>query len=197
LTASTDDYHVEVPTPTREALIDAATELLDAGGVGGVTLREVGSRAGVSHNAPYKHFAHKEALLAAVAARELEAYGELLAGREGDVRLADAMHAYIARAIAHPERFRLVYGPWPKAPEALAPAAERAWARLTEAVTAEQDRGRLPAGDPAVLADLIRALAHGAIDLELSGHLAKHAERPTTPDDLVAGFLRLLRKASQ
>jgi AcrR family transcriptional regulator len=36
-----------------------------------VTLREVGRLAGVSHNAPYKHFAGKEDLLAAVAAREL------------------------------------------------------------------------------------------------------------------------------
>lgn len=186
-----------MPTPTRDALIDAATELLDAGGVEGVTLREVGRRAGVSHNAPYKHFAHKEALLAAVAARELEAYSDLLAGRENGVHLADAMRAYTARAIAHPERFRLVYGPWPKAPETLAPAAERAWARLTEAVTAEQDGGRLPAGDPALLADLIRALAHGAIDLQLSGHLAKHAEHPTTPDDLVAEFLRILWKAPE
>ena len=47
--------------------------LLDEGGVDHVTLREVGRRAGVSHNAPYKHFESKEALLAAIAARELAA----------------------------------------------------------------------------------------------------------------------------
>src|ERR1700677_3914321 len=56
---------------TRDALVDAAVQLLDEGGPEAVTLREVGHRAGVSHNAPYKHFTGKEALLAAVAAREL------------------------------------------------------------------------------------------------------------------------------
>ena len=58
-------------TSTRDALIDAAAELSAAGGPAAVTLREVGRRAGVSHNAPYKHFADKEELLAAVAARDL------------------------------------------------------------------------------------------------------------------------------
>jgi AcrR family transcriptional regulator len=37
---------------TRELLLSAATELLDAGGPEAVTLREVGRRSGVSHNAP-------------------------------------------------------------------------------------------------------------------------------------------------
>jgi AcrR family transcriptional regulator len=59
-------------TSTRDALIDAAADLLTTGGPAAVTLREVGRRAGVSHNAPYKHFADKEELLAAVAARDLD-----------------------------------------------------------------------------------------------------------------------------
>ncbi|GAA1667197.1 hypothetical protein GCM10009765_15850 [Fodinicola feengrottensis] len=56
---------------TCDALVEAAAKLLDGGGVAAATLREVGHRAGVSHNAPYRHFPDKEALLAAVAAREL------------------------------------------------------------------------------------------------------------------------------
>jgi AcrR family transcriptional regulator len=56
---------------TRDRLVEAAAGLLDEGGVPAVTLREVGRRAGVSHNAPYKHFAGKEELLAAVAAAQL------------------------------------------------------------------------------------------------------------------------------
>lgn len=173
---------------SREALIDAATELLDSGGTERVTLREVGRRAGVSHNAPYKHFASKEVLLAEIAARELEAYGALLTG----AGLAEAIRAYVARALSHPTRFRLVYGPWPNAPQALGPAAEAAWARLAEAVTAEQERGTLPDGDPTTLANMIRCLAHGAIDLELGGHLSKDHNSPMTPDRLVVMFLEAL-----
>ncbi|WP_291410022.1 TetR/AcrR family transcriptional regulator [Actinophytocola sp.] len=58
---------------TRESLVDAATALLDEGGVAAVTLREVGRQVGVSHNAPYKHFASKELLLAAVRRRSWRA----------------------------------------------------------------------------------------------------------------------------
>src|SRR5215471_10433792 len=109
---------------TREALIAAATELLDQGGVERVTLREVGSRAGVSHNAPYKHFAHKQALLAQVAAQELTVLGEAMAAvraRESrpEVALRKSMRMYAAWALAYPERFRLVFGPWTDEPAEL------------------------------------------------------------------------------
>lgn len=63
----------------RATLIREAVEMLASGGEAGVTLREVARRAGVSHNAPYRHFRNKEALLVAVAtdgyrrlARELQ-----------------------------------------------------------------------------------------------------------------------------
>ena len=52
-------------------LVAVAAELLDQGGPAAVTLRDVGRRAEVSRNAPYKHFASKEDLLAAIASREL------------------------------------------------------------------------------------------------------------------------------
>ena len=174
---------------TRESLLVAATALLDAGGPEGVTLREVGRRAGVSHNAPYKHFADKQALLAAVAARELADYAALLAV-EGD--LAATMRAYIARALRHPARFRLVYGPWTVDSIELARAAEDAWSALLASVVAAQKAGELPAGPPSHLANLIRSVAHGAIDLALAGHLAK-GDEPTTPEEVVDDFVALLR----
>ena len=48
-------------------MIIAATALLDSGGEGAVTLRAVGHASGISHNAPYKHFKSRDALLAVVA----------------------------------------------------------------------------------------------------------------------------------
>jgi len=49
-------------------LLDATLALVaERGGTGEVTLREVARRAGVSHNAPYRHYADKSAILAAVA----------------------------------------------------------------------------------------------------------------------------------
>src|SRR6516162_6457383 len=51
----------------RQALIRSALEILSETGVGGLTLRAAARRARVSAMAPYRHFADKEALLAAVA----------------------------------------------------------------------------------------------------------------------------------
>ena len=51
----------------RESLIEAGIELARSQGPDGVVLREVARRAGVSHNAAYRHFADREALLAEIA----------------------------------------------------------------------------------------------------------------------------------
>lgn len=53
-------------------MVEAAAKLLDEGGRVAVTLREVGRLTGVSHNAPYRHFANKDDLLGAIVGRELE-----------------------------------------------------------------------------------------------------------------------------
>jgi AcrR family transcriptional regulator len=175
---------------TREALIGAATDLLDVSGVEGVTLREVGHRAGVSHNAPYKHFAGKQALLAAIAARELTALAELFtATREREpsagVALRQMTRDYIAWALAHPARFKLVFGEWSADSTELAHSAERAWTPIVKAVAAAQLSGVLPPADPERLAALIRALAHGAVDLALAGHLSAEGKGGASPEDLV------------
>ncbi|MDD4867724.1 MAG: TetR/AcrR family transcriptional regulator [Mycobacterium sp.] len=51
----------------RAALIDAGLELTRAGGPDGLSIRAATRRVGVSPNAAYRHFADREALLAAVA----------------------------------------------------------------------------------------------------------------------------------
>src|ERR1700678_1599728 len=56
----------------RQALIAAARELLTKNENDGFSLREVAAHAGVSHNAPYNHFADKQDLLIAVAAAGFE-----------------------------------------------------------------------------------------------------------------------------
>ncbi|WP_074063640.1 TetR/AcrR family transcriptional regulator [Rhizobium etli] len=65
---------------THDTLIQAAANLLDDGGEQAVVLRAVGHAAGVSHNAPYKHFHNRDALLAAVAATDLETLTTNFAG---------------------------------------------------------------------------------------------------------------------
>lgn len=181
---------------TRDALLDAAEELLDAGGVEAVTLREVGRRAGVSHNAPYKHFASKEALLAAVAARELNRLAALLAAGGGpspETVLRDMLHYYAESAIRYPNRFRLIFGRWTTGTPELAEAAGTAWRHLVAAVGLAQQRGALPQGDPERVAALLRATAHGAADLAIAGHLSPDGKGRAHATELIDDLLGHIR----
>ena len=51
----------------RGSILRAAGEILEKEGLEALSVREVARRAGVSHNAPYRHFPDQEALLAALA----------------------------------------------------------------------------------------------------------------------------------
>src|SRR5664279_5896837 len=56
----------------RRAIVKAALEILHETQSLEFSLRDLARRAGVSHNAPYKHFADKRELLAAVSAAGFE-----------------------------------------------------------------------------------------------------------------------------
>src|ERR1700754_2392854 len=68
----------ETAAMTRQALLEAAGALLDAGGPEAVTLREVGARTGVSRSAPYRHFADKDTLLTVLATNAVARLGDTL-----------------------------------------------------------------------------------------------------------------------
>ncbi len=107
-----DSYH---HGNLREALVEAAVELLESGGAAGLTLREVARRAGVSHAAPYNPFADRQALLAAVATegfRRLAAsIGRAVEGvSEPRERLRALARGYLAFPAAHPGLYRLMFG---------------------------------------------------------------------------------------
>ncbi|MFY1632813.1 TetR/AcrR family transcriptional regulator [Solwaraspora sp. WMMB335] len=201
---------------TRDDLVAAATALLDEGGPERVTLREVGRRAGVSHNAPYKHFADKQALLEAVAIQELvrlehvmtdtpsgrgDPAGTEPTGRdptqlEAGTLLRLVLHEYVSWALRHPRRFELVYGGSMNASADLHERAGATWRRLVGLTAEAQATGALPAGDPERLAALVRALAHGAADLAITGHLSADGKGRADAADLIEEMLRVLRHAA-
>ena len=65
----------------RRAIVKAAMEILQETQSLEFSLRELARRAGVSHNAPYKHFADKRELLAAVSAAGFETLTKRMATR--------------------------------------------------------------------------------------------------------------------
>ena len=157
----------------KAALLDAADALLDEGGAGAVSLREAARRAGVSATAPYRHFADKEALLAALATRGFEQFGAALdeAARDASDPLAAMGLAYVRFALARPGRFRLMFGPGidrSRFPE-LQAAAARAFERLVAGVEANPRPGREPDARTGAIAAW--ALVHGLAQLFLDGML--------------------------
>ena len=162
-----------------------------------MTLREVGARAGVSRTAPYRHFAGKEDLLAAVAARSLRRRHAARTRRRpltaADALRADLLH-FVQHAIAHPQLFRLTYGPWTVESADLDEAASTSRAALVGLVTAAQDEGTLPAGDPERVTALVTSVAHGACHLALNGNLSRTGKGHAAPADLVNDLLDQLAR---
>ncbi len=156
----------------RESLLAAADAVLAARGAQGITLRDVAKAAGVSHAAPYHHFASLNDLLAAVAERAFTRLGDALelVSAEPDTgeRLLKINDTYVACACAQPAQFRLMFGPLltRKAdyPE-LKAAAERAFGFVLAAANAHD------AQNGPVLALTGWSLAHGLSNLLIDGAL--------------------------
>ena len=93
----------------RRALVEAAAGLLEEGGHEALSLREAARRAGVSHNAPYRHFADRDALLRAVAAGGLNQLAASMAEARAAGGFRGVGEAYVAFALARPRLFRLMF----------------------------------------------------------------------------------------
>ncbi|HMI20157.1 MAG TPA: TetR/AcrR family transcriptional regulator [Sphingomonas sp.] len=184
----------------RDAILDAAADLLDHSGPDGVTLRGVGERAGVSHNAPYKHFRDKEALLAAVAVREFAVRRGMMAGIvEQAASPLGALRAlardHIAWAMANPYRFHLLFGGWTRHDDALDEAAGTTRLAFVDILRGVRVQVAGWPEDDERTAALLMATAHGAIDLALGGHLAADGKGGADPTDLVDDLIDLLSGA--
>jgi AcrR family transcriptional regulator len=176
---------LESASRTRRALLDAAAELLDAGGPEEVTLREVGSRAGVSRNAPYRHFADKEGLLTAIAVESWDRLAAALGAScamnaAPSTRLEKALMTFVELGRKRPHLYQLMFVIPKSDPGAGARAASRAqeeFLSIVAAVVGEADARHFGA--------LLFSSAHGIAELEISGHLTEPKWR-TTAEDVIA-----------
>lgn len=171
----------------RRALLDAAAQLIQEKGSAGASLREVARRAGVSHAAPYRHFASKEALLASIAEEGFEQLRIVLEEAAAEKAPLDALRdtgcAYIEFAIAHPGYFRVMFSPEAGAPcdyPSLVAASRGAFGVLVRTIQSCIEAGEVrdePAGELALVA---WSCVHGLSTLILDGML----EEAGTPDRL-------------
>ena len=158
----------------RASLLQAAARWLDEQGPETLTLRELARAAGVSHAAPYHHFASRDELLAGVAELAFDRLADALsaaaaASTDAASALQDIGEAYVRAALAHPAQFRLMFGPMlarKAGHPGLQRAAERAFVVLLEAATAHAPARGLE------LALAGWSLSHGAANLAIDGAFA-------------------------
>lgn len=191
----------------RAELIAAALDMLDTQSAAGLSLRKVAQQAGVSHNAPYHHFADRTAMLEAVGVEAMRRF--VAAQREAAEHAANPREAlldmgvaYVGWASAHPGAFAVIFDPEICSPgdpsEQMAPLIrenERLLHGVARAAAAHAAGGSTAAGEGAGTATdagdastagshmeplevALWGMVHGLAVLHIAGHFPAEAVRP-------------------
>jgi AcrR family transcriptional regulator len=171
-----DSYH---HGDLKNALIQAGIEILSKEGMQALSLRQVAKRAGVSHAAPYAHFADKQTLIAAIAAEGYKKLYEKLAAAQRSqddplARLMAVAQAYVQFAIDEPDHFKITFSGVVEAEQDYPEYVEqskRCFALVVAVVADCQTEGILGPGDTQLAAVSIWACIHGFVQLLLGNQL--------------------------
>lgn len=172
MTATARSYH---HGNLRETLIEAALQEIDAGGVASLSMRALARQVGVSSAAPFRHFADKQLLIDAVAARAAERLDAKLdeAASQGSDALTQfrAMTvAYVRFAADHPALLNLIHGTEAVQARFLGDAQDERRLKLIALIYEGQNAGLLPEVDPELIVLTSEALTHGLARLVVDGH---------------------------
>ncbi len=176
----------------RQALVDAALELIAEQGPTGFTLSEAAKAADVTPAAVYRHFTGRDELIAEVARQGYDIFAALMEfayndGKPSALAAFEATgRAYLAFARKYPGHYKAMFesGLNMAAHPDLAQVAGKARAVLERA--AERLAGQLPPGKrpPATMFSAhVWALSHGVVELFARG--APGAQSPFPPEDLL------------
>jgi AcrR family transcriptional regulator len=160
----------------RAALLEQAERTLAEGG--DLSLRELAREVGVSHAAPRRHFAGKQALLDALAEDGFERLGDELraamAGADGfEARLHAFARAYVRFATEHAALLELMFAGKhrPGAADSLRQAADRAFDAPLSLIAEGQAAGEVVPGDPEAVGIVAFAALQGLASLANAGML--------------------------
>lgn len=174
----------------RNAIIDAALDLLAEKGVDGLSLRQCAARAGVSHGAPAHHFGDLQGVLTAIAAIGFDLLTESMnrsqkaGGPTAYERLCSTGAGYVKYALKHPHHFSLMFqsdlvnfdDP------VLCEAAQIAYQVLTDAIAAIYPPEEKAQRDGR---DAMWSIVHGYAQLILAGQI----DRPPSINKAVQSLI--------
>lgn len=187
----------------KEALLDAARQLIEQRGPDGFSLTEAARLAGVSAAAPYRHFRDREALLEEVARSGFERFAGLLdaawdGGHPSPIQaFANVGRAYLKFAEDDPASYAAMFETGLSVDDSaeLRVAADRAFSVLRRAcaavLEAAPDSATIPPGD--LMSLHVWSMSHGIATLFSEGRPGRGKVPMTSPDILEAGLLIYLR----
>ena len=166
----------------KNALIAAGIDILAKEGAGALSLRSVAQKVGVSHAAPYSHFADKQALIAAISTEGYERLYEAIRAvaalhqRDPARQLVEAAWVYVKFALDDPEHFKVTLSGIVEKEQdypAFVEVSKKSFAQVVEIVQACQKNGVLPKGSPDLVAVGVWSLMHGLVSLLLENQIPR------------------------
>lgn len=183
----------------RNALIQAGQELLAEEGVAGLELRKVARRAGVSHAAPYRHFADRQALLVAIAEQGFQLLGAQIraalieAPTDVTAHIEHAGRAYVLFARENPALIREMFSGLTidrKADTSLYAASKAVFGQIAAIMQRGQEQELIAKGDPNKQTFVMWSLIHGLAMLMIEHQIP--AEYSDAVEDTVKMFMQTL-----
>jgi AcrR family transcriptional regulator len=190
----------------REVLVDAAVQLIEEAGIESLSLRAVARKAGVSPAAPFRHFASKAALIAAVGQQAMlrlrsrvdNAHNE--AQGDGPLAALEAIGlSYLRWAAENPTHFQIISSRMLISYDGVASRGvdnDHIRSLIVAELRRAKDLGQLSANiDEDVLVLSMRAFAYGLARMRCDGHLPEwHPDKDadTAVEDAMQKYLRLV-----
>jgi AcrR family transcriptional regulator len=180
----------------RTALLERAERTVRERGVQELSLRELAREVGVSHAAPRRHFADRQALLGALAEAGFARLGAELreavdrAGPDFEARLHATASAYVRFATRDAALLELMFaGKHREESGTLQEAADNAFAVVRELIEQGQAQGTLQSGDPERVGRVLFATVQGIAAL-VTGGMLRADQLDELVADAIAYFLR-------
>lgn len=159
----------------------------------------MGHSAGLSHNAPYRHFSDRSDLLSAVAENGFRTIAAELAKIEQSQKppiqkIEAALNVFVTYEETYPARYRLLLNQKssPNGSGQLETMAMETFIKLSDLVRSAQEACELPDIPTSTLTGLIYATVHGLLDFKAAGRLS--AEKGLTSiSDGIRLLLSLIR----
>ena len=165
----------------KNALIQAGIDILVKDGVGGLSLRKVARKAGVSHAAPYAHFTDKQALIAAISTDGHKKIYDKITGimdqypHDPLKQLVETAWAYVKFGFDEPDHFKITFSGYIEKERdypALVEITGKNYRMVRQIVSDCQAAGILNPGDPDLAAVGVWGMVHGFVSLIHEGQVS-------------------------